>query len=130
MKYYKLNGEVFAYEQDGSQDHLITADHKKMTKDQIDRHINPEKYLSDDEKSELNRKRLPALTKRQFNLYAFDNNLLESINEALTSNPRAKLEFDSSDKIERLSPTVNLVIEVLGLTQEQVDDIWRNASLL
>lgn len=41
MKYYKsAKGEVFAYESDGSQDHLI-GDKVKMTKSEVDAHLNP-----------------------------------------------------------------------------------------
>jgi hypothetical protein len=41
MKYYKdLNNNVYAYEDDGSQDHLI-GDKIAMTSDEIDAHINP-----------------------------------------------------------------------------------------
>ena len=43
MKYYKdINNEVFAYEEDGSQDHLI-VDKVLMTAEEIELHINPPK---------------------------------------------------------------------------------------
>lgn len=42
MKYYKLNNEVFAYEEDGSQDHLI-GDKVLMTSEEVEAHINPPK---------------------------------------------------------------------------------------
>ena len=43
MKYYKDNqGSVFAYESDGSQDHLI-GDKVKMTAQEVEAHINPPK---------------------------------------------------------------------------------------
>ncbi|WP_165667626.1 DUF4376 domain-containing protein [Metapseudomonas otitidis] len=43
MKYLKhsRSGEVFAYELDGSQDHLISADLVVMTADEIQGHLNP-----------------------------------------------------------------------------------------
>ena len=40
MKYYKQNNEVYAYELDGSQDHLI-GDKVAMTAEEIELHINP-----------------------------------------------------------------------------------------
>lgn len=41
MKFYKdINNEVFAYELDGSQDHLI-GDKVAMTAEEIELHINP-----------------------------------------------------------------------------------------
>ena len=42
MKYYKQNNEVFAYEEDGSQDHLI-GDKVLMTVEEVEAHINPPK---------------------------------------------------------------------------------------
>ena len=42
MKYYKENNEVFAYEDDGSQDYLI-GDKVLMTAEEIELHINPPK---------------------------------------------------------------------------------------
>ena len=43
MKYFKdKNGEVFAYEDDGSKDYLI-GDKVKMTEEEVELHINPPK---------------------------------------------------------------------------------------
>jgi hypothetical protein len=43
MKYYKdMNNKVFAYELDGSQDHLI-GDKVLMTAEEVELHINPPK---------------------------------------------------------------------------------------
>ena len=43
MKFYKdINNEVFAYEEDGSQDHLI-GDKVLMTSEEVELHINPPK---------------------------------------------------------------------------------------
>lgn len=42
MKYYKKNnGNVFAFEPDGSQDSFITADMVEMTTSEVDAHVNP-----------------------------------------------------------------------------------------
>jgi hypothetical protein len=40
MKYYKQNNEVYAYELDGSQDHLI-GDKVAMTVEEVEAHLNP-----------------------------------------------------------------------------------------
>lgn len=43
MKFYKdINNEVFAYEEDGSQDHLI-GNKVLMTAEEVELHINPPK---------------------------------------------------------------------------------------
>lgn len=43
MKYYKnpLNGEVFAYKSDGSQDNYISPELVQMTQAEIDAHLKP-----------------------------------------------------------------------------------------
>lgn len=40
MKYYRQNNEVFAYDDDGSQDHLI-GNKVLMTAEEVEAHINP-----------------------------------------------------------------------------------------
>ena len=42
MKYYKQNNEVYAYELDGSQDHLI-GKKTPMTDEEVELHLNPPK---------------------------------------------------------------------------------------
>lgn len=42
MKYYKLKDDVFAYEEDGSQDELI-GDKVLMTAEEVEAHVNPPK---------------------------------------------------------------------------------------
>jgi hypothetical protein len=39
MKYYKKQGEVWAFESDGSQDHLITEDFTEMTGAELEDHL-------------------------------------------------------------------------------------------
>lgn len=44
MKYYKNeNGDVYAYESDGSQDAYITPNMVQMTAEEVEAHINPPK---------------------------------------------------------------------------------------
>jgi len=48
MKYYKSeNGEVFAYESDGSQDKWISPSLAAMNADEVDQHLNPKQTLDD-----------------------------------------------------------------------------------
>ncbi|MCG4607282.1 hypothetical protein L0O74_13220, partial [Bifidobacterium longum] len=79
---YRLNGEVWAFEADGSQDELITDEFIVMTQDEVDRHINPQKYLSDEEKRAQYLTSLKSLTRRQFKLVLLENDLLDRIENA------------------------------------------------
>lgn len=54
MKYYKdSQGQVHAFELDKSQDHLISDDMKKMTKAEVERHLDPSQYIPEVENNEL-----------------------------------------------------------------------------
>ena len=73
---------------------------------------------------------LPNLSKRQFNLYLYDNQKLDDVNNLLANNPRFKIEFDSTDTIVCTSSTVDAMITLLGWTDEQVDSMWEEALTL
>lgn len=73
---------------------------------------------------------VPALTKRQFNLYMYDNGHTTELEAIFAANPRAKIEFDSVRDIERTHPTTLAMIAALGWTEEQVDLMWQQALLL
>lgn len=73
---------------------------------------------------------LQPLSKRQFMLYLYDNNKLDEVNTLLSQDARTKLEFDSSDKIERKGSTVLAMINALNLTDDQVNSMWQAALLL
>lgn len=53
MKYYKKDDQVYAFEDDGSQDDYITSDMVLMTADEVDRHLNPKNYLTDEQKLQI-----------------------------------------------------------------------------
>ena len=49
MKYYKLESQVYAFEADGSQDDYIKPEMVLMTSEEVDKHINPEKYSTEEQ---------------------------------------------------------------------------------
>lgn len=83
--------------------------------------------IDEQRKNEITKSRLAPLSKRQFNLFMFDNGLTDQINALFANNPREKIEFDSAEKIERTSPTVQAMVFALGWTDEQVDSMWEQA---
>ena len=136
MKYYKLNDVVYAFESDGSQDDYITKAMVKMTDDEVDRHVNPEKYLSDEEKEFLRLSRFIALTRRQFKLALLENRLLETVEQIIESiedpitKTRIQIEYSESERFERTNDSVKYMLGVLNLTSDQVDEMWRYAMTL
>lgn len=137
MKYFKnLADEVYAFEADGSQDDLITDEFVTMTQDEIDRHLNPQNYLSDVEKEQLRLAQFKSLTRRQFKLALLENNLLETVEQTINTiedpimKTRIQIEYNESERFERTNQSVQYMLGFLNLTAEQVDEMWLYASTL
>ena len=127
MKYYKLSDVVYAFESDGSQDDYITEDMVKMTDDEVDRHVNPEKYLSDIEKAQLNRERMPTLTPIEFDIKLVDAGLYDQVQELIQSDIKLKIAHTRATFFSRTDPFVDQARIALNLTDEQVDMIWESS---
>ena len=127
MKYYKINGEVFAFESDGSQDDFIKPEMSSMTPDEVDRHINPEKYLSAEEKQRLVRERMPTLTPIEFDIKLIDAGLYNQVQELIQSDVKLKIAYTRATFFSRTDPFIDQARKALGLTDEQVDMIWESS---
>lgn len=136
MKYYKVSSEVHAFELDGSQDDYITEQMVLMTDDEVDKHINPDKYLTEAEKYNNYLKSLPPLTRRQFKLALLANKLLEVIDTTIAgiADPLVKahitIEYTESTEFVRTSDSVKYMLNILDLTEEQANTIWEQAITL
>ena len=124
MKYYKLNGEVFAFESDGSQDDFIKPEMSSMTPDEVDRYINPEKYMSDEEKLRLIRERMPILTPIEFDIKLVDAGLYDQVQELIQSDVKLKIAYTRATFFSRTDPFIEQARIALGLTDAQVNTIW------
>ena len=127
MKYYKLNSVVCAFEADGSQDDLITKDMTKMSDDEVDRHINPEKYLSDIEKAQLNRERMPILSPIVFDIKLNNAGLYDAVQELIKDKFELRIAYNRATLFSRTDPFIDQARIALGLTDEQVDTIWESS---
>ena len=127
MKYYKLNNVVYAFESDGSQDNLIKKAMVKMTDDEVDRHVNPEKYLSDIEKAQLNRERMPTLTPIKFDIKLNNAGLYDAVQELIKDNFEMRVAYNRATFFSRTDPFVDQARIALNLTDEQVDMIWESS---
>jgi hypothetical protein len=126
MKYYKKGSEVFAFEDDNSQDAYITEDMVSMTDDEVDRHINPEKYLSDEERLHLIRNRMPKLTPIEFDIKLVDAGLYDQVQDLIQSDIKLKIAYTRATFFSRTDPFVDQARIALNLTDEQVDEMWMN----
>ena len=126
MKYFILNGEVFAFEADGSQDECITEYMVKMSDDEVDRHVNPEKYLSDIEKAQLNRERMPNLTPIEFDIKLNNAGLYDAVQDLIKDSFELRIAYNRATFFSRTDPFIDQARIALNLTDEQVDEIWMN----
>ena len=136
MKYYRLNGEVFAFEDDGSQDSFIKENMVKMSPDDVDRHINLSKYLTPEQKYEQYLLSLKALTRRQFKLALLNEGLLNQVETSInniedtTERARMQIEYTEANEFHRTSEAVLTMITLLGLNEDQVNTMWEKALTL
>ena len=124
MKYFILNGEVFAFEADGSQDDYITEHMVKMSDDEVDRHVNPEKYLNDEEKVQLNRERMSRLTPIEFDIKLNNAGLYDAVQELIKDKFELRIAYNRATFFSRTDPFIDQARIALGLTDEQVDSMW------
>lgn len=136
MKYYKINGEVFAFESDGSQDDFIKPEMSSMTPDEVDRVINPDRYLSASEVYSRYMKSLKPLTRRQFKLVLLENDLLQEVESKINSiadnkdRNRMQIEYSEATEFKRDSESLLYMCNLLGLTEQQINSMWEHALSL
>ena len=130
MKYYKLNDVVYAFESDGSQDDYITKAMVKMTVDEVDRHVNPEKYLSNIEKAQLNRERMPNLIPIEFDIKLNQNGLYDAVQDLIKDNFEMRIAYNRATFFSRTASFVDQARKALGLTDKQVDAMWTSNNLV
>ncbi|WP_034589699.1 hypothetical protein [Acinetobacter variabilis] len=137
MKFFLKNNVVYAFEADGSQDHLITGEFIAMTAEQIDRHINPLKYMSEDEKYQLYLRTLRSLTRRQFRrvlvLNGYDLDQIRATIMAIEDTQLRQLtlvDWDDADTFERQDESLIMMAGMLGMSEQQVNTMWEQALTL
>lgn len=136
MKYYKLKDIVYAFESDGSQDEYITQYMVKMTHDEIDRHINPNKYLTASQQYQLYLSSLKPLSRKQFKLVLLDSGLLDDLELAIsniedaTEKKRIEIEYTESTEFARTSESVKTMLALINQTEEQINELWEKTLAL
>lgn len=111
MKYLKhTDGRVFAFELDGSQDHLITADMRTMSQAEVAAHLTPPPPV------------VPAsVTMRQARLALLSVGKLAQVNAAIEAIPdatqraAAEIEWEYAQTVDRDSPFVQMLGTALAL---------------
>lgn len=121
MKYYKTStGEVFAFEDDGSQDHLIKPDYEALTD-----YVPPQ--CADAVPQEV--------TVRQARLALLAAGKLAGVEAAIASMPEpqktaASIEWEYSNALQRSNPFVTQLVAALGLDDAGIDALFIAAAKL
>lgn len=136
MKYYKLGNVVYAFEDDGSQDDYIKPEMVLMTSEEVYKHINPEKYLTEEQKYSIYLNSLKPLTRRQFKLVLLENDLLDAVElsinniEDKTTKTRMQIEYTEATEFKRNSESLLFMCQLLNLSEEQINTMWEKALTL
>ena len=136
MKYYKLENQVYAFEADGSQDDYIKPEMVLMTSEEVDKHINPEKYLTEAQKQQIYTDSLKPLTRRQFKLVLLENGLLDEVELAInniedkTTRTRMQIEYTEATEFKRNSESLLFMCQLLNLSEEQINNMWEQGLTL
>ena len=136
MKYFKLNNVVYAFELDGSQDDYIRDGMIQMSSEEVDRHINPDKYLTEEQKYSIYLNSLKPLTRRQFKLVLLENDLLDAVElsinniEDKTTKTRMQIEYSEATEFQRNSESLLFMCQLLNLSEEQINTMWEKALTL
>ena len=121
MNYLKnLNGEVFAFESDGSQDAYITGDMSLMTQAEIGAHLAP----------------APApvptsLTMKQARLALLAAGHLDAVQAGVSAMPRAsQIAWEFAATVDRGDPLTATLAAALGLDAAALDALFTAGAAL
>lgn len=104
------------------------SEYRPMTDEEIDRHKNPIKYMTDEERELFERELMPILSKTQVELCLFDLNEYDNFEVSLSTNPRLRIQYNSTVDFYRLSPLTDSMQELLKKTDHEMDEFWLLAS--
>ena len=114
------------YTDENDADYALRNGYRSMTIEEIDRHENPEKYLSDEEKAQLNRERMPTLTPIDFDIKLNNAGLYDAVQEMIKVKYELRIAYNRATFFSRTDPFIDQARIALGLTDEQVDEMWIN----
>jgi len=139
MKYYKnTNNQVFAYENDGSQDSYIADDLVAIT----DIEANDLIKKAQDELTARQQKIVPQLLNRfqmltilrltklddGASLYQSANNYINALADDTIENVTVKTAWETAAEFSRDSALIELIQNEFKLTHEQLDELFRQGA--
>ena len=73
---------------------------------------------------EFNRQNMPTLTTIEFDIKLVDAGLYDAVQELVSSNLQLKIAYTRATFFSRTDPFIDQARIALGLTDEQVDEMW------
>ena len=102
----------------------FTDNFREVTGEELDRFLNPENYLSDEEKLKLMRSRMPVLSPIQFDIKLRKHGLLQTVREFVATNEVLDIAYNRATFFIRTDHFIDQAGIALNLTDEQVDEMW------
>ena len=114
------------YTDENDADYALRNGYRSMTIEEIDRHENPEKYLSDEEKAQLNRERMPTIPPIGFDIKLNKAGLYDAVQDLIKDSFELRIAYNRATFFSRTDPFIDQARIALNLTDEQVDTIWES----
>ena len=126
QKYIKSDLTEIRYFDNGVNvgDWIDLGEYRVMTNDEIDRHENPEKYLSDEEKAQLSREGMSTLSPIEFDIKLNNAGLYDAVQELIKDNFEMRIAYNRATFFSRIAPFIDQARIALNLTDEQIDEMW------
>ena len=74
--------------------------------------------------AELNRERMPTLTPIEFDIKLVNAGLYDQVQDLITSDIKLRIAYNRATFFSRTAPFIDQARIALGLTDEQVDEMW------
>ena len=128
MIYFRntLNQEIYAYDDEQQANLYVDDSFIILSSNEVNKHLNPEKYLSDEERSQLARERMPTLTPIEFDIKLNNAGLYDAVQELIKDSFELRITYNRATFFSRTDPFIDQTRIALNLTDEQVDEMWMN----
>lgn len=126
QKYIKTDLSEIRYFEVGVKvgDWIDLTQYRLMTDEEIDRHENPEKYYTDEEKAQIKRESMPTLTPIQFDIKLNNAGLYDAVQALIKDNFELRIAYTRATFFSRTDPFIDQARIALNLTDEQADEMW------
>ena len=84
----------------------FTDNFREVTGEELDRFLNPENYLSDEEKLKLMRSRMPVLSPIQFDIKLRKHGLLQSVRDFVVTSEILDISYNKATFFKRDDPLI------------------------